>query len=146
MNQNVTLTINIDGGARGNPGPASWAYVIQHDGEAVLEENGLLGTTTNNVAEYEAVIQALAWLKKNGYTKAVIKLDSELIYRHITGAYKIRAHHLRSQFSRIQHLLDGEHDIRFVLIPREENKCANRLAQQASKMRRKRASRVRRLE
>lgn len=143
-----SFIIYTDGSSRGNPGPAGIGIAVYIKGETqtFTEISKDIGITTNNVAEYEAVIQALVWLRKNEYTKAVIKLDSELIYRHITGAYKIRARHLRTQLTRIQHLLDEEHGIRFVLIPREENKRANRLAQQASKKKRKPASGARRLE
>ncbi len=143
-----SFIIYTDGSSRGNPGPAGIgiAVFITGETEAVIEISKDIGITTNNVAEYEAVIQALVWLSKNEYTKAVIKLDSELIYRHITGAYKIRAPHLRTQVARVRDLLDRGHGIGFVLIPREENKRANRLAQQASKKKRKPASGARRPE
>ncbi len=143
-----SLIVYTDGSSRGNPGPAGIgiAVFIKGENQALIEISKDIGITTNNVAEYEAVIQALVWLRKNEYTEAVIKLDSELIYRHITGEYKIRARHLRAQLTRIRNLLHEEQGVGFVLIPREENERANRLAQQASKKKRKPASGTRRLE
>ena len=133
-----SFIIYTDGSSRGNPGQAGIGIAVFATGVATafFEISKDIGITTNNVAEYEAVIHALLWLRTIDYDEAVIKLDSELVYQHITGGYKIRAPHLRNLLSRIRHLLDKEHEIRFILIPREENKRANRLAQQASKKKR----------
>ena len=59
MSQSAVLTINIDGAARGNPGPAAFAYVIAREGHPLVEEAGCLGSTTNNIAEYAALVRAL---------------------------------------------------------------------------------------
>ena len=133
-----SFIIYTDGSSRGNPGQAGIGIAVFVRGEATAytEISKDIGITTNNVAEYEAVIHALLWLRTTQYDEAVIKLDSELVYQHISGGYKIRAPHLRNQLSRVRHLLDKGHDIRFILVPREENKRANRLAQQASKKKR----------
>jgi ribonuclease HI len=134
--------IYTDGSSRGNPGPAGIGIAVFRKGEKepLIEISKDIGITTNNVAEYEAVIHALIWLGTTDYHEAIIKLDSELTYRHIIGTYKVRTPHLRHQLARVRQLLETGHDIRFVLVPREDNKTANRLAQQASKKKKKRPS------
>lgn len=135
-----SLVIYTDGSSRGNPGPAGIgiAVFIKGDPDTIIQISKDIGVTTNNVAEYEAVIHALVWLRTASYHDAVIKLDSELIYRHITGAYKVRAPHLCTLLTRVRKLLKTGHDIEFELVGRGQNKTANRLAQQASKKKNKR--------
>ncbi len=60
-----TLTINTDGGSRGNPGPAAWGFVVKEDGEVIHKDKGYMGISTNNRAEYTAVLMAMEWLKEN---------------------------------------------------------------------------------
>ena len=133
---NLTLTIYVDGSSRGNPGPSGIGVAV-FDGDDNLnprnEISRYIGITTNNVAEYEALIHALRWLLQKGEKNCTIKMDSELVYRQIIGQYRVRKPHIAYQIKRVHRLLDQLGKIDFVLVDREENKTANRLAQKASK-------------
>ena len=80
-----------DGGARGNPGPAAFGYVIKKDGQIIKSGNGYIGIATNNVAEYTAVIEALTWLESS-YPKVSLTfyLDSKLVASQLLGIYKVK--------------------------------------------------------
>lgn len=128
--------VYVDGSSRGNPGPSGIGIVIyahQDVSEPVAEISKYIGITTNNVAEYEAVIHALKWLTQKKVKSATIKLDSELVYKQLAGDYKIRAQHIKYQIKRVAALKKELQHLLFVLIPREKNKQADRLAQRASK-------------
>lgn len=131
--------VYVDGSSRGNPGPSGIGIVIYahpDDTKPLIEISKYIGITTNNIAEYEAVIHALKWLIDNKIGSATIKLDSELVYRQLAGDYKIRAQHIKYQTKRIAALKQELDHLLFVLIPRDENNQANRLAQRASKKQR----------
>jgi ribonuclease HI len=129
------LTVYIDGSSRGNPGPAGIGIVVfEPDTDApVAEISKYIGTATNNVAEYEALIHALKYITQTRNTRAIIKLDSELVYRQVTGKYKVRTPHIAVQLRRVHMLQQKIKDLSLLLIPRVENKRADRLAQRASK-------------
>ncbi len=126
------LLISTDGGARGNPGPAAIGFVVggKHYGETI-------GNTTNNVAEYKAVIAALKKAKQLlGKTEAKktdveLRLDSELIYKQVGGQYKILEPELQTLFIEVWNLLQDFKSVKFKKIPREENKEADRMVNQA---------------
>ncbi len=84
-----------DGASRGNPGPSAYAFVIYSDGELLHEESAFIGTATNNIAEYHAVIHGLQWL--SGITSGPVELfsDSELVIKQLTGIYSVKKLHLR---------------------------------------------------
>jgi ribonuclease HI len=127
--------IYVDGSSRGNPGPAGIgvaAFETSKD-EPVIEISKYIGLTTNNVAEYEAVIHGLKWMIDADIHSAVIKLDSELAYKQLTGTYRVKSAHLKLLMKRIMALRSQVKGITFDFIPREKNKHANRLAQKASK-------------
>jgi ribonuclease HI len=85
------LIVHVDGGARGNPGPAAAACVISTpQGEVLAERVQLLGTATNNVAEYEALLLGLRAARELGATQVEVIGDSELIAKQVTGAYKVK--------------------------------------------------------
>lgn len=128
----MTLLINIDGAARGNPGPASLGVVIQDEAGAPLREEGrCLGEQTNNVAEYEALLEALRLASELGGTRLKIRSDSQLLVRQYNGQYRVKnpklleflleAHRLARRFERVE----------LVHVPREQNKQADRMANQA---------------
>ena len=95
------IKIYTDGGSRGNPGPAATGYVISTDGQ-ILEEGGrYLGETTNNQAEYQAVIQALVAAKKFKPSEIECHLDSELVVKQLNGQYKMKNKALRPHFEAI---------------------------------------------
>ncbi len=128
MGKNMrTISIHTDGGARGNPGPAAIGVVI--DGTGYGE---YIGETTNNVAEYKAVISALKSAAKiagdgAGKTALEIHIDSQLIARQITGKYKIKQEHLRKLCMEARELIRNFEAVGFVEIPREENAAADAL-------------------
>ena|SRR3989344_596363 len=85
------IIIHCDGASRGNPGSAAAAFVVIDNGEVVYKSGKLLGETTNNVAEYSAVIEALSWLiGKPTYGQVTFVLDSQLIVNQLNGVYKIK--------------------------------------------------------
>lgn len=129
------LYIFVDGSSRGNPGPAGVGIAAfeSNNTNPTVEISKYIGITTNNVAEYEAVIHALRWMIHKGAKRAILKLDSELVYKQITGTYRVKSPHITFLMKRIKTLRARVDDVSFVLIPRDENKVANRLAQAASK-------------
>jgi len=87
----VRVVVHVDGGARGNPGPAAAAAVVSNPAGEVLDEaSELLGTATNNVAEYRGLLLGLARARALGATEVEVIGDSELIARQVTGAYKVK--------------------------------------------------------
>jgi len=131
----VTYT---DGGSRGNPGPAGVGVVIADEkGSAIKEYSKDIGTRTNNEAEYEAVILALQKVKhlfgKEKVKKMEIemRMDSQLVARQLGGKYKIQEEKLFPLFIKIWNLRMDLGKISFTEIPREKNKEADRLANEA---------------
>lgn len=131
MSAGRKLTINIDGAARGNPGPAAWAYVIRHDGEIVLEECGKLGNTTNNVAEYTALVRALERAAELQADTLDIKSDSELLVKQMNGEYKVRNANLLPLYEEANRLRRQFKQVDLTHVYRTENKDADRLCNEA---------------
>jgi ribonuclease HI len=133
------LIIHTDGGARGNPGPAAIGVDIKSEtGEQIVGIGRKIGATTNNIAEYTAVIVALQWLKESetNVTESdlVVKfyLDSLLVVNQLNGIYKVKEPHLRSLLLQIRQLeqeVSGK--ITYSHVRREMNKDADRLVNQA---------------
>jgi ribonuclease HI len=85
------LTVNVDGGARGNPGPAAIGVVVRNDAGAVVEQVGeTIGKTTNNVAEYRALLRGIELAAAHGADEVELIGDSELIVRQVEGRYKVK--------------------------------------------------------
>ena len=122
----------VDGAARGNPGEAGCGAVILDDAGSVVKElSCYLGHATNNVAEYEALLMGLEELRRLGKKKIRVQSDSQLLVRQLNGQYRVKDEKLKHLFDRARNLL-GEFDpIRVVHVPRESNKLADRLANQA---------------
>lgn len=99
-----TIKIYCDGAARGNPGPAACGFVSMDDGRVIQKQGKYLGVTTNNVAEYEAVILALEWLKERHSAGAELFLDSQLVVRQLTGMYKVKDKNLLALVLKIKTL------------------------------------------
>jgi ribonuclease HI len=131
MDDALAFTIEIDGASRGNPGPAAFGYVIRHQGEAVLEESGYLGRATNNVAEYLALIHALKKADELRGRDLTILSDSELLVRQMSGEYKVRNPQLAILHQQVSHLLPRFRQVRFTYVPREQNRDADRLCNEA---------------
>lgn len=123
--------VEIDGGSRGNPGEAGAGVFIQHPNGQQEEHSIYLGQTTNNVAEYAALLAALQRLSQLGAQEVEILTDSQLLARQLTGAYRVRAPHLLPLFRRAQQALAGFTSWRVHAVPREANHRADRLAAQA---------------
>ncbi|MEM9111739.1 MAG: ribonuclease HI family protein [Planctomycetota bacterium] len=122
--------IHIDGGARGNPGPAAAGVSITTpDGSEALHEAGYwLGELTNNEAEYQGLLHALDAAAKMGFESIVIRSDSELMVRQIKGEYRVKAPNLKPLFMTARERLGNFSEWTIVHVRREKNKRADQLA------------------
>jgi ribonuclease HI len=119
----------IDGGARGNPGPAGYGVRIEDAGGALIEElHGALGVTTNNVAEYNGLLAALRWAIAHGHRDVEIRADSELLVRQMRGEYRVRHPGLQPLAARARLLVNQLDDVTFHHVRREHNREADRLS------------------
>ncbi len=129
---NKKLTINTDGGARGNPGPAGCGVVVKNDQGLIIENiSHYLGEATNNVAEYTALILALEAAEKLGAQELHINMDSELVVRQMQGKYKIKEPTLQELAKKVFVLQNKFKLINFTHVRREFNKEADQLVNQA---------------
>ncbi len=135
---NTTIAVYTDGGARGNPGPAALGVVFKDSSGRTIGGYGEhLGTATNNEAEYQAVVFALQKLKALAGKDAAksisvaVHLDSELVARQLGGSYKINEDRLVPFFIKIWNARLDFKSVEFRHIPREENKEADRLVNEA---------------
>ncbi len=129
--QSLPLTIHIDGAARGNPGPAAFAYIIYHNGDEVLDGSGVLGEATNNVAEYTALIEALKKAAELKGTELLIRSDSELLVKQMNGDYRVKNANLRPLHQEANRLARQFQSVRYSHVPREQNREADRLCNEA---------------
>jgi ribonuclease HI len=126
------LLIHTDGGARGNPGPAAIGVLIgDSEGREIARFGEKIGRTTNNVAEYRAVIAALEWVLKNAGEKiegVKFYLDSSLVVNQLNGLFRVKENHLRELIFRVRELEQAvEGNISYHYVPRSENKIADGL-------------------
>jgi probable phosphoglycerate mutase len=120
---------NIDGGARGNPGPAGWGAVVRTvDGAVAAELWGALPHATNNVAEYQGLIAALEWCADQGATEVTIRSDSLLLVQQMKGVYKVKNPGLIPLHGRARLLAHRIGRVQFEHVRRELNRDADRLA------------------
>jgi len=132
------VTIYTDGGSRGNPGPAAIGVVIRDsEGRLVKSYGKAIGQKTNNEAEYEAVAFALGRVKalfggaRARLLSVVVNMDSELVARQLGGEYKIEEERLFPLFIKIWNSRLDFNEVRFIHIPREKNRDADRLVNEA---------------
>jgi ribonuclease HI len=127
----LKLTVHVDGGARGNPGPAAIAAVLYDEGGNVLEERSeTIGVATNNVAEYRALLLGIERARELGAGELDLVADSELIVRQVKGEYRVKDAALRDLHAQVKRALVGERwAIRHVR--REENAAADALVNAA---------------
>ncbi len=119
----------IDGGARGNPGPAGYGVRIEsEDGTLIEELYGPLGIATNNVAEYNGLLAALKWAVDHGHAKLQVRSDSELLVKQMRGEYRVKNPGLQALYTRARLLVMELGDVRFEHVRRELNKEADRLS------------------
>ena len=125
------IIIYADGGSRNNPGPSALGVVITDGKEKILKEySRYLGEATNNQAEYEAVIFALQKAKQLKYKNIELRIDSELIGRQLLGEYKIKDLDLQLLFIKAWNLRLDFEKMSIKIIPREQNKKADKLVNQ----------------
>lgn len=123
------LLVYADGGARGNPGPAgAGAYLENERGEPVARVYKYLGETTNNVAEYSALIFGLKEAIRQGAHEILVRMDSQLVVRQVLGEYKVKHPNLQKLHEQVLELLKAIPRYRFEHIPREANTEADKLA------------------
>ena len=134
----MNLVLYIDGGARGNPGPAAVGVVIQDEStRAPLHEAGYwLGTATNNTAEYQGLIRALTLATDMKPNRITIYSDSELLVRQITGQYRVKSTTIKPLFENARKLLGGFSQWEIHHVRREKNKRADELANMSMDARR----------
>ena len=118
----------VDGGSRGNPGPAAWGVAVLGEDDAYLEGRaGTLGRATNNTAEYEGLLAALEMAAERGADEVEIRADSELIVRQVQGLYKVRHPDLKPLYAEAMRRIRLIPRFRIVHVPREDNRHADRL-------------------
>ena len=122
------LTIYTDGGARGNPGPAAIGVVIKNDGKTVISFGRKIGTATNNVAEYAALIRALQEARALGCDRIHVVTDSELMARQLNGQYRVKTPHIFDLYRRATVLLAQFKSATVTHVRRDQNKHADRLS------------------
>jgi ribonuclease HI len=128
----MRLVVHVDGGARGNPGPAAAACVIATaDGEPLAESAQLLGRTTNNVAEYRALLLGLARAHELGADEVELVGDSELIAKQVLGEYKVKNESLRELHREATAALRAFDHWTIRTVPRAQNADADRLVNAA---------------
>ena len=128
----MKLVVNVDGGARGNPGPAAIAAVIQDDGGEVLAEHGeRIGPATNNVAEYKALLLGIERAAALGASELELVGDSELVVKQVKGEYKVKDATMRELHGQVREALRGFDQWSIRHVRREHNAEADRLVNEA---------------
>ena len=121
-----------DGGARGNPGPAASAYVLEAEDGTVLEARGrAIGVATNNVAEYQALVDGLQRASELGVEELEVVSDSELLVKQMRGEYKVKSPTLRELVDEAQALAGRLGRVGYTAVRREHNELADRLVNEA---------------
>ena len=128
----MKAVLNVDGGARGNPGPAGIGVLLRSvSGKVLVEDHEYIGRATNNIAEYRALIFGIEKAAEAGVDEVEIVTDSELVARQICGEYKVKNVDLKPLFRDALTKLDGFKSWSIRSVPREENEEADALVNQA---------------
>ena len=121
-----------DGGSRGNPGPAAYAFVLEADDGTVLDARGeAIGVATNNVAEYSALVAGLERAAEVGVTELEVISDSELVVKQMRGEYKVKNKALQGLVLEASRLAHGIHRVTYTAVRREHNELADSLVNEA---------------
>ena len=121
-----------DGGARGNPGPAAFAYVLEAEDGTVLEARGeAIGVATNNVAEYSALVAGLGRAVEAGVRELEVRSDSELMVKQMRGEYRVKNRDLQSLFLDASRAAREIGRVTYTHVRREHNELADRLVNEA---------------
>ena len=128
----MKATLWTDGGARGNPGPAAYAYVLEASDKTVLAAHGeAMGVATNNVAEYRGLIAGLEKAVELGVGELEVVSDSELMVKQMRGEYRVKNETLRELSLRAARLARELPSVRYTAVRREHNELADRLVNEA---------------
>jgi ribonuclease HI len=128
----VKARLFTDGGARGNPGPAAYAYVLEADDGTVLAAHGeTIGVATNNVAEYRALVEGLRKAVEMQVGELEVVSDSELVVHQMRGEWKIKKDTLRALWEEASDLAARIGKVRYTAVRREHNELADRLVNEA---------------
>jgi probable phosphoglycerate mutase len=127
----ASAVANVDGGSRGNPGPAGYGVRIERADGTIEEIKESLGVATNNVAEYRGLLAALAWAVRSGIRRLHIRSDSELLVKQMRGEYRVKNAGLQPLWAEARRLVQQIGDVRFEHVRREANAEADRLANEA---------------
>lgn len=126
------ITANVDGGARGNPGPAGYGvYIRDANGNAIAQLSEYLGHKTNNFAEYSALLAALEYAVSNGYRTLKVISDSELMVRQMTGQYRVNSPDLKPLYEKARSLTRKLDKFTIQHVLRGQNQHADKLANEA---------------
>lgn len=125
------LTVNVDGGARGNPGPAAIGVVLRGDGEVLEEVGETIGEATNNVAEYRALLRGIELASARGASELELIGDSELVVRQVEGRYKVKNAGMKELHEEVKRALREFDSWTIRHVRRAENADADRLVNQA---------------
>jgi ribonuclease HI len=124
--------LSTDGGARGNPGPAAFGYVLEtEDGHVLAAHGEAIGYATNNVAEYRGLVAGLAKAAELGVRELEVVSDSELLVKQMRGEYRVKNVALRELWEEAQGLVDRFESARFSAVRRAHNELADRLVNEA---------------
>ncbi len=129
------LEIYIDGASSGNPGPSGIGVIIMREGEVIKNISRFIGNTTNNVAEYSALIYGLQEALILNAKVVKVNTDSQLLCRQVNKDYKVKSPNIVGLYSQVTHLVQGFKKFSVIHIPRENNKGADKLATKAIKNR-----------
>jgi len=128
----VKAKLSTDGGARGNPGPAAFGYVLETEDGTVLAAHGeTIGVATNNVAEYRALVEGLRKAGELQVDEVEVVSDSELLVRQMSGDYKVKNEALRRLYEEATELADRMKKVTYTAVRREHNELADRLVNEA---------------
>ena len=128
----MRATLYTDGGARGNPGPAAYAYVLEADDGTVLDSRGeTIGVATNNVAEYRALVAGLARAAEAGVSELEVVSDSELLVKQMRGEYRVKNRALQTLFLEASELARTVGKVSYRAVRREQNELADMLVNEA---------------
>lgn len=127
----ASATANVDGGSRGNPGPAGYGVRIERDDGTIVELKESLALATNNVAEYNGLLAALRWAVEHGVGRLHVRADSELMVKQMNGEYRVKNPGLLPLYEEARALVHQIGRVTFEHVRREFNKDADRLANEA---------------
>ena len=126
-----SATANVDGGSRGNPGPAGYGVHITRDDGSIVDLKDSIGFATNNIAEYNGLLAALRWAVNEGVRSLRVRADSELMVKQMRGVYRVKNPGLQPLYEEARQLVERIGRVTFEHVRREFNADADRLANEA---------------